>query len=335
MDALSRRQLLQGSLALAGLGLLSGCGVQLHQAKQPSKPPRLGVLDTAPREALAPAFDALLEGLQEHGYIDGQNIIIEYRIAELDDQFPDLAAELVNLPVDVILTGGVTATRAAKQVTSSIPIVMGAIADPVAVGLVSSLARPGGNVTGLSLQSVELTGKRLELLKEVVPTASRVAALRNPNNPASAPILQELELAARALALQVQVLDARRPEDLEAALDAAIGGHADILFVMTDSLFSTHRSQIADLAAKRHLPALTNRREFTEAGGLMAYGPSIPDSFRRSAAYVDKILKGAKPADLPVEQPTKFYFLINLKTAQALGLTIPQSVLAQATEVIQ
>jgi len=331
----SRLHFLQGSLALVGLGLLAGCGLLPFRAQQPPKTPRLGVLDTSPREALAPAFDALLEGLQEHGYIDGQNIIIEYRIAELDDQFPDLAAELVNLPVDVILTGGVTATRAAKQVTSSIPIVMGAIADPVAVGLVSSLARPGGNVTGLSLQSVELTGKRLELLKEVVPTASRVAALRNPNNPASAPILQELELAARALALQVQVLDARRPEDLEAALDAAIGGHADILFVMTDSLFSTHRSQIADLAAKRHLPALTNRREFTEAGGLMAYGPSIPDSFRRSAAYVDKILKGAKPADLPVEQPTKFDFVINLKTAQALGLTIPQSVLVQATEIIQ
>src|SRR6266571_3957969 len=195
MGALSRRQFLQGSLALAGLGLLSGCGLQLHQAKQPPQPPRLGVLDTAPREALAPAFDALLEGLREHGYIDEQNIIIEYRIAERDDQFPDLAAELVNLPADIILTGGVAATRAAKQVTSTIPIVMAGNADPVAVGLVSSLARPGGNVTGMSLQTVELTGKRLELLKEVVPTASRVAALRNPNNLVSAPILQELEQA--------------------------------------------------------------------------------------------------------------------------------------------
>ena len=337
MHRLTRRQLLQGSLALAGLGLLSGCG-QLPfqaQAKQPPKTPRLGVLDIAPGEGGAPAFDALLEGLGEHGYVDGRNIAIEHRVAGRDDQFPELAAELVNLPVDIILAGSFPATRAARQATSTIPIVMASIADPVGQGLVSSLARPGGNVTGMSLQSVEITAKRLELLKEAIPAAARVAVLQNPNNPVGARSLQELEPAARTLGLQVQVLDIRPPEDLEPALDAAVREHADMLLVTSDPLFGQRYSQIADLAAKRHVPALHPRREFVEAGGLMSYGPSVPDLWRRSAAYVDKILNGASPADLPVEQPMTFDFAINLKTARALGLTIPQEVLMQATEVIQ
>jgi putative ABC transport system substrate-binding protein len=212
---------------------------------------------------------------------------------------------------------------------------MASIADPVGQGLVSSLARPGGNVTGMSLQSVEITAKRLELLKEAIPAAARVAVLQNPNNPVGARSLQELEPAARTLGLQVQVLDIRPPEDLEPALDAAVREHADMLLVTSDPLFGQRYSQIADLAAKRHVPALHPRREFVEAGGLMSYGPSVPDLWRRSAAYVDKILSGASPADLPVEQPMTFDFAINLKTARALGLTIPQEVLMQATEVIQ
>ena len=327
----TRRQFVQG---VAGLGLLASCGPLPWEA-QPPKIPRMGLLDIDTGEVGTHNVGGLLEGLRQFGYIEGQNIIIEYRFAERDDRFPDLAAELVNLPVDIIFTGNIPAARAAKQVTSTIPIVMGVSADPVAAGLVSSLARPGGNVTGMSLQSVELTGKRLELLKEVVPTASRVAALQNPNNPVSAPVLQELELQARRLGLQMQVLDVRRPENLEPAFDAAIRGRADVLLVTPDPLVASLRPQIAGLAAKRHLPSMGPVREFVQVGGLMSYGPSLRGSWRRTALYVDKILKGASPADLPVQQPTEFDFAINLKTAQALGLTIPQEVLLQATEVIQ
>ena len=305
-------------------------------AQQPGKVARIGYLSPGSPTTFTRFDEAFRQGLRELGYVEGQNIVIEYRWAERrDERLPDLAAELVSLKVDVIVAGGTPAPLAAKHATRTIPIVMSTAGDPIGSGLVASLARPGGNVTGLSARSPELGGKRLQLLKEVVPGVSRVAVLWNAANPYAALVVRETEAAARTLGVQVQSLEVRGPDDFENALPAAIRGRAGALIVVGDPLLFSYRMRIADFAARNRLPAAYNLREFAEAGGLMAYGENLADLYRRAATYVDKILKGAKPADLPVEQPTKFELVINLKTAKALRLTIPQSVLIRADEVIQ
>ena len=282
------------------------------------------------REVFRPA-------LHELGYIEGQNLVIEYRGAEgRPERLPDLAAELVRLQMDVIVAIGGAATRAVQHATRTIPIVIAGSSDPVGEGLVASLARPGGNTTGLSNLSAELPGKRLEILKEMVPQSARVAVLANPADPNHASAMHTLTGAAQALGLHLHVVELRSPDELDAAFAAMTRAGADALFVQGEPLLLDGlRGRIVDLAATSRLPAMYSWRMYVEAGGLMAYGPSLPDMHRRAAAYVDKILKGAKPADLPVEQPTKFEFVINLKTAQALGLAIPPTVLFQADEVIQ
>jgi putative ABC transport system substrate-binding protein len=301
--------------------------------QQPGKTARIGFLFFVTSPSLDEAFR---QGLHELGYVEGQNIAIEYRSAEgKSERLPGLAAELVRLKVDVIVAASPPATEAAKGATSTIPIVFAVSGDPVAAGLVASLARPGGNITGLATISGDVLGKQLELLKGVTPKVSRVAVLQNPSNPGHALMLPQAEGAARALGVQLQVLKARTPSEIEAAFAAMSSQRAGGVLVLRDALFRAQRAQIAALAAKRRLPAVYGLREEAEAGGLMAYGASVPHMFRRAATYVDKILKGAKPADLPVEQPTKFELVINLKTAKALGLTIPPSLLGQADQVIQ
>ncbi len=282
------------------------------------------------------SLDAFRQGLRELGYVEGQSIAIEYRWAEWKyERLPDLAAELVRLKVDVIVTGIVPAIQAAKQATRTIPIVMAVVVDPVATGLVASLARPGGNITGLSMIAPELVGKQLELLREVVPKVSRVAILWNPANPGNAPQLQEAEVAARRLGVWPRPLEAQGPNEIDSAFAAMTRERAGALLVLVDSMLLSQRERIADLAAKSRLPAVYGLRAHAEVGGLMAYAANALDMYRRAAIFVDKILKGAKPADLPVEQPTKFELVINLKTAKALGLKIPQSLLLRADEVIQ
>jgi ABC-type uncharacterized transport system substrate-binding protein len=279
---------------------------------------------------------ALLQGLRELGYVEGHNIVIEYRYAEgRAERLPELAAQLVDLNVDIIVAGGTPAPLAAKQATSVIPIVMTSAGDPVGSGLVATLSRPGGNVTGLSLFSPEITGKRLSLIKDIVPGISRVAVLWNATNPIAALNMRETEAAARTLRLQVQALQVHGPDDIESALPGAISGRAGALFLLDDPLLFQYRQRIADFAAANRLPASAYFKEFAQAGGLMTFGPDLAESNRRAATFVDKILKGAKPGDLPVEQPTKFELVINLKTAKALGLTIPQSLLLRADQVIE
>ncbi len=305
-------------------------------AQQRGKVPRIGFLGGASPSAAAHLVDALRQGLRDLGYVEGQNIAIEYRFAEgKAERLPDLAAELVRLKVDVIVAPNPPGALAAKNATTTIPIVMAIAGDPVGLGLVASLARPGGNVTGLSNVSVELAPKQLQLLKQAVPKVSRVAVLWNPGNKANALSFRELEVAARSLGVQLQPLEAQSPDDFDSAFAAMTRERAGALVVFPDALVLLHQRRIVDLAAKRRLPAMYALREAVDAGGLMSYSPSFTDLFRRAATYVDKILKGAKPADLPVEQPTKFEFVINLKTAKALGLTIPQSVLIRADQVIQ
>ena len=280
---------------------------------------------------------AIVRGkLAELSYVEGQSIRFEYRGAYGHvDRLPSLAEELVHLNVDVIVAVATPEVQAAQQATRKIPIVMVAVVDPVTSGFVASLARPGGNITGLSLLSAELSGKRLELLKEVVPGVSRVAVLWNPNNPSNALQIGATKVAAQALGVQLQPLEIRGPQDLERAFQAATRGHAGALIALDDPLIVAHRMQIVALAAKTRLPAMYGLTAYARAGGLITYGPNIPDLFRQAAVFVGKILKGAKPADLPVEQPTKFELVINLKTAKALGLKIPDSMLVQADEVIQ
>ncbi len=337
MDRLSRRQFLQGSLALAGLGLLSGCGMPPLPGEQAPKVPRIGFLAVGSRQSRAFMIDGLLQGLGEHGYVVGQNILIEYRFSEdRDDRLPQLAAELVDLKVDLIVASGTPASAAAKQATSTIPIVSGYLAaNPIETGFADSLAHPGGNFTGMTGLSSQLSGKRLELLKETVPALARVAVFWNPPNPTYGPILKELEAAAQTLGLEIQRLEIRVPEDFEAAFEAATREHAGALIAPGDPLTTNRLKLVAELGLKHRLLVMMELAEFVEAGGLMSYGPNIPDSYRRSATYVDKILKGAKPADLPIEQPTKFDLALNLATAQALGLSIPPTVLMQATGLIQ
>ena len=274
--------------------------------------------------------------LRELGYLEGQNIAFELRFADgKTDRLPGLAAELVVLKVDVIVTSGTPASLAAKQATRTIPIVMAQLADPVGAGLVASLGRPGGNVTGLTTQDADLSGKRLEMLLQVVPKVSRFAVLIDETSPGSMLIARGTQIAAQSLGVQLQSLGVRGPEELDGAFSAMKEGRAGALIVESSSLLFTSRTRLADLALKNRLPTMFAQKEYAEAGGLMAYSADFSDLFRRSATFVDKILKGAKPADLPVEQPTKFELVINLKTAKALGLTIPPSLLGRADEVIQ
>src|SRR6266498_743337 len=334
MRSHSRRQFLQGSVVLAGFGLLSGCEMP---GQQTEKVPRIGFLAVGSREGRAFLIEGFLQGVREHGYVEGQNIVIEYRFSEdRDDRLPALAAELVAMKVQLILASGTPASFAAKQATSTIPIVMGGIAaNPVETGLVASLGRPGGNITGMSMMSSQLGGKRLELLKEIVPGLARVAVFWNPPNPAYGPILKELEATAPTLGLKLQRLEVRVPGDFEGAFKAATRQRAGALIAPGDPLVSNRPRMVADLALKYRLPTMMDNKEFVEAGGLLSLGLDLVDSYRRAATHVDKILKGANPANLPMEQPTKFDLFVNLKTARALGLTIPQSVLLQATQVIQ
>jgi putative ABC transport system substrate-binding protein len=307
-------------------------------AQQTGKGPRIGLLAPGlPRRY--PEFDAFYQGLRELGYTEGQNIAIERVFAEWKpDRFPQLAAELVRREVDVIVVASTSPARAAKEATGTIPIVVAGMADPVGDELVVSLARPGGNITGNTFLGPELIGKRFGLLKEAIPGLSRVVVLWHPSaygEATMARILSDTKDAARALELQLQLVPARDPGDLDGAFAAMTAEHAEALISLPSPMLFVEHRRIVDLAAKSRLPAMYNAREFVEAGGLMAYGANIAELFRRAAGYVNKILKGAKPADLPVEQPTKFEFLINLKAAKALGLTIPPGLLAAADEVIE
>jgi ABC-type uncharacterized transport system substrate-binding protein len=303
------------------------------EAQQPKKVPRIGVLSPG-SPGPSPLLDAFRQGLRELGYVEGQNIAIEYRFAEANPEpLPDLAAELVHLKVDVILTINTPASQAAKNATKTIPIVFTYVADPA--GLVASLARPGGNITGLTTLAAELSGKRLELIKETLPGIPRVAYLWTSANPTATRVFRETESASSQLGIQLQPLKVQGPDEFQNAFKVATGKRAGVLFVWEDAVLLPHRARILELAAKHRLPAAFQYREFPEAGGLLSYGPNLPEHFHRAATYVDKILKGTKPADLPVEQPTKFEFVINLKTAKQIGRTIPQSVLYRADKVIK
>jgi putative tryptophan/tyrosine transport system substrate-binding protein len=322
-----------GVLITLALGLLVA---PLAAEAQPStKVVRIGYLLGTTQEQ-EPLLEAFLEAMRALGYVEGQHFVMEYRAAEGQyERLPDLAAELVQLKVDVLLATGTSTALAAKQATTTIPIVMAGVAYPVESGLVASLARPGGNITGLASLPHELIGKRLELLKAVLPTISRMAVLWNPANPAHAVGMREADVAAQALGVQLHRAEARGPEAFDGAFAAMTTAHAGALLVLGDPLVFEHRRRLAELAVRSRLPTMHNIRPYVEAGGFMAYGPRTIDLRRRAAVYVDKILKGAKPADLPVEQPTKFELVLNLKTAEALGLTIPPALLFQADEVIR
>jgi putative tryptophan/tyrosine transport system substrate-binding protein len=304
------------------------------EAQAPGKVYRVGYLSMAPGPS--PRSEALQQGLRDLGYVEGQNIAMEYRWADGKlDRAQSGAAELVRAKVDVIVTGGPQTTRVAKDATTTVPIVMAVDYDPVGAGFVASLARPGANITGLSAINPQLSGKRLELLKAAVTRLSRIAVLWNSAEPNSESYVRETQVAARALGVQVQSLEIRSVQDLERAFRAATKEHANALAVLTDPVTLYNRTELASLAAKHRLPAIYSERLFVEAGGLMSYGASDRDLHRRAAVFVDKILKGAKPSDLPVEQPTKYEFVIGLKTAKALGLAIPPALLARADEIIQ
>ena len=306
------------------------------EAQQPKKVPRIGFLGSASPSAISTRIEAFRQGLRELGYVEGKNIVIEYRWAEGKiERLPDLATELVRLQLEVIVTAGPSSTRPVKEATSTIPIVMAFDNDPVGSGFVTSLARPGGNITGLSTLAPEISGKQLALLKEIVPRLSRVAVLGNSTNPGNAQSLKETELAAGALKVQFQYLDVQDHKDIETTFQAATKGRAEAVLVLQNPVLTSHRKQLVDLTVKGRFPAIYDRGEFVEEGGLMTYAVSSTDLFRRAATYVDKILKGAKPADLPVEQPTKFEFVVNLKAAKQIGLTIPPNVLARADKVIR
>ena len=304
-------------------------------AQQPTNIPRLGYLTAPAFSALTAQHEAFRQGLRALGYVEGKNIAIEYRYAEGKlDRLPALLAELGRLKVDVIVTAGPPGTRAAKEAAVTIPIVMGFDNDPVGNGFVASLARPGGNITGLATLAPELSGKQLELLREIVPKLSRVAVLGTSTQPGTAQSLREVELAAGAFKAQLQYLDILDPKHVESVLREATKGHAEAILVLQSAVFNPQRKQIVEFAAKNRLPAIYPQTEYMEADGLMYYGTNTADLFRRAATYVDKILKGRTPADLPVEQPKKFEFIINLKAAKQIGLTIPPNVLARADKVI-
>jgi putative tryptophan/tyrosine transport system substrate-binding protein len=304
-------------------------------AQQP-RVPRVGYVFATTSSEGQDLLRAIREGLRELGYMEGRSIALEVRWAEgRYERLPALVAELVHLKVDILVVAATPGALAAKSATSTIPVVMVAVGDPVGSGLVASLARPGGNLTGLSLLNPELHGKRLELLKQVLPRVSRVATLTNPGNPSHELFWKETQVAAQALALQLQPVEVRGPEDFAGAFGAAAGSHAGAIIAFDDPLTLGYSTQIVALAAKHRLPVIYGFREFPEVGGLMSYGANRRDLYRRTTVFVDKILRGTKPADLPVEQPTKFEFIINLKAAKQIGLTIPPNVLARADKVIR
>jgi ABC-type uncharacterized transport system substrate-binding protein len=302
------------------------------EAQQPTQVYRVGVLS----HGFPQPGGAFRQGLRDLGYVEGQNLLLESRYAEgREERLPDLAAELVRLKVHVIVAEGTPGTRAAQRATRAVPIVGVLLGDPIGAGLAASFARPGGNITGLAFQNTDLSTKRLELLQEAVPRVTRIAVLWDRHNPAAASAVRALEEPARSLGVQLHLLEVQGLQDFDSALEAAQQGRAQALIQMGSPLFNTHRKTLVDLVAKSRLPTSCEQRVFVVEGCLMAYGPSFPDLFRRAAIYVDKILKGASPADLPIEQPTKFELVINLKTAKALGLTIPPTLLFQADEVIR
>jgi len=306
------------------------------QAQQVEKIPRIGIVTLQTLSAVAARDEAFRRGLRELGYLEGKNIFIEHRSAEGKlDRLPALMSEIVRLKVDIIVSHGPTTTRAAKKATSTIPIVMAQDTDPIGNGFVASLARPGGNITGLSSLTADLSGKRLELLKEILPKLSRVAVFGTSTNPGNNQSRNETELAADALGVKLQYLDVLVAKDLEIAFQAAGRARADAVFVIRGPLLNSQRTQVVQLAEKHRLPATYPTNEYVEAGGLMSYDANSNDLARRAATYVDKILKGAKPADLPVEQPIKFEFIVNLKAAKQIGLTIPPNVLVRADRVIR
>jgi putative ABC transport system substrate-binding protein len=304
-------------------------------AQQPATPRRIGILlvgfSLESKEA-----QAFRQGLRDAGYAEGRDVVIEWRSASGDyDRVPELVDDLVQRKVDVIVADSTNAALAAKRATSTIPIVMAVVADPVGSGLVTNLAHPGGNVTGVSVMLVQLSAKRLELLKETIPRLTRVAVLWNPGAPRNTNVVEELKAAAPSLSITLNIAGVRTPEQFGPAFSAISRARAQALYVIGDALFFAHRATLLKLASKARLPTIYAARGMVDAGGLMSYGPNFGDLFRRSAGYVDKIFKGAKPGDLPVEQPTKFELVVNLKTAKALGITIPQSILVRADEVIR
>ena len=320
----------------AAAALLLLAALPIAGAQPAGKVHHIGYLGSGSSTAAPHILEAFRQGLRELGWVERQNIVINYRFAEYKyDRLPDLAAELVRLKVDIIVAPATPAAAAAKNATGTIPIVMIGVGDPVGAGFVASLARPGGNITGSSFGvGLEINSKQLELLKETVPKVSRVAILSNPTNPGHPRWMREFKDAGRSLGVQLQFLEARGPTEFDGAFAAMAKERAGALLVVADGMFMLHRTRLADLAAKSRLPSV-GYREFVEAGGLMSYGPSLPDLWRRAATFVDKILKGAKPADLPVEQPTRFELVINLKTAKALGLGVPPALLATADKVIE
>jgi putative ABC transport system substrate-binding protein len=330
----NRRSFASGFVALAAfLGLLGFTSAV--DAQQPAPPRRIGLVLVAfsPESKEAQAFR---QGLVDAGYAEGRDVVIEWRSANGDyDKIPALVADLVQRKVEVIVVDGTIATRAAKRSTSTIPIVMAIVADPVASGLVASLAHPGGNITGLSLMSGELAPKRLQLLKDVIPRANRVAILWNPDTPFHKKAVQDLKAEAPAMSIELELFAVSNPDDLPAAFSAAKRVHAQAVYVIESAFFGSHRDQLVSLATKASLPMIYGERRIVEAGALMSYGANFADMYRRAAGYVDRILRGAKPADLPIEQPTKFELVVNLKTAKALGITIPESILLRADEVIR
>ena len=306
------------------------------EAQQAGKVPRLGILWPYSSSVASPFAEAFRQGLRDAGYVEGQNILVEERWAEGSfDRLPSLAADLARRKVDIILAASTPAVQAARQATRTIPIVMTLVSDPVESGIVASLGRPGGNVTGLSLMHPELSGKRLALLREVSPKVARVAVFWSASTPAYRVVLRETEAAARSLGLHLQTVEVQGPAGIDSAFSTIAREHLAALVVLPDAMFRNQQRRIIDLAAKNRLPAIYWSRDLVHAGGLMAYGANIPDIHRHAAIFVEKILKGAKPTDLPIEQPTKFELVINLKTAKALGLTIPPSVLARADQVLE
>jgi putative ABC transport system substrate-binding protein len=331
----SRREFV-ACAGVAGLGLLAGCGRLPGQAQAPAKVPRIGVLTLVTADPSDAGNAAFRQGLRDLGYSEGQNITLEWRSpGGRIDQFPELAADLVSLSVDLIVAQGNVASLAAKQASVTIPVVMAYSGEPVQAGLVASLARPGGNVTGLASLTGQLGGKRLELLRDTVSGLARVAMLWNPELAERAYEVEETAAAAQALGLGLQSVELRYAEDLESAFARILQGRAEALFVQPNPLTNRYRPAIGEFAIAHRLPTMTNRRAYVEAGGLMSYAPDFPGMNRRAAYYVDRILKGTKPADLPVEQPMTFEFVVNLKTAAALGITFPNEILLQVTEVIQ
>ena len=331
---LSRRAFVSGLAALAASSAIAFKPQGAH-AQQPALPRRVGVLLVGSSRESKEA-QAFRQALRDAGYAEGRDVVIEWRSANGDyDRIPQLAADLVQRNVEVIVVTATPAAHAVKRITSTIPIVMALVADPVGSGLVANLAHPGGNVTGLSLMSTDLSAKRLQLLKEMVPRLSRVAVLRNPDTPYHPKVIEELKAVAPSLSIELTFVGLRTLEETGPAFSTVNRAHAQALYVIDDGFFFNHRMTLVQLASKFRLPAIYAERHYVEAGGLMSYGTNFVDLYRRSAGYVDKILKGAKPGDLPIEQPTKFELVVNLKTAKALGITIPESILLRADEVIR